>query len=48
MDQTPKRSENIDLDKLKMLSSELSDKANEALLVAKDKGKGQVIFYNEI
>lgn len=48
MDRAPRRSESVGMDALKMLSSELSDKANEALLVAKDKGKGQVIFYNEI
>jgi diguanylate cyclase (GGDEF)-like protein len=44
----PRRSESVDMEALKLLGSEMSDKANEALLKAKSSGKGLVIFYSEI
>jgi GGDEF domain-containing protein len=44
----PRREESVDLNTLKLMGSELSDKANEALLAAKAKGKGQVIFYGDL
>lgn len=48
IDSAPQRSEGVNMDTLKLLATELSDKANEALLLAKENGKGKVIFYNEI
>ncbi len=48
VDSPPRRSESMDSNTLKVLGTELSDKANEALLVAKERGKGQVVFYSEI
>jgi diguanylate cyclase (GGDEF)-like protein len=44
----PQREESVDLSTLKLLGSELSDKANEALLAAKARGKGQVVFYGDL
>jgi hypothetical protein len=44
----PQREESVDLATLKLLGSELSDKANEALLAAKARGKGQVVFYGDL
>lgn len=44
----PSRSESVDMDTLKLLAAEMSDKANEALLLAKENGKGKVVFYSEI
>jgi diguanylate cyclase (GGDEF)-like protein len=44
----PRPEENVDLAALKLLGSELSDKANQALLSAKAKGKSQVVFYGDI
>ncbi len=48
MERPPRRSESVDMDALKVLGSEMSDKANEALLKAKSSGKGQVVFYSEL
>jgi diguanylate cyclase (GGDEF)-like protein len=44
----PRRSQSVDMDMLKLLATEMSDKANEALLLAKENGKGKVVFYSEI
>jgi diguanylate cyclase (GGDEF)-like protein len=48
VDTAPRRSESVNMDTLKLLAAELSDKANEALLVSKENGKGKVVFYNEM
>ncbi len=48
VERAPRPSEGIEANTLKLLASELSDKANEALLQAKEKGKAQVIFYSEM
>ena len=48
IEQAPRRDQGVDLSTLKLLGSELSDKANEALLAAKEKGKGKVVFHSEL
>jgi diguanylate cyclase (GGDEF)-like protein len=48
VERPPRFEESVDLATLKTLGSELSDKANEALLAAKERGKGQVVFYGDL